>query len=65
MIGGIAGELGVEFEERLIDGDDALELAFGLRIPVLVVDGREAFEVSVPPGELRRLLAAPRHFENS
>jgi glutaredoxin len=35
------------FEEVDISGDDALELEFGLRIPVVFVDGSEAFEISI------------------
>ena len=41
-----------------ISGDDALELEFGIRIPVVSVDGRERFEVEVDPAELARLVAA-------
>jgi Glutaredoxin-like domain (DUF836) len=37
------------FELREIDvsGDDALELEYGIRIPVVLVDGEELFEVRV------------------
>jgi glutaredoxin len=41
-----------------ISGDDALELEFGIRIPVVSVDGRERFEVEVDPAELARLVAS-------
>jgi glutaredoxin len=44
------------FEEVDVSGDDALELAFGLRIPVVLVDGEELFEIAVDPGQLRRAL---------
>ncbi len=37
------------FEEVDISGDDGLELEYGIRIPVVLVDGREAFEVRVDP----------------
>jgi glutaredoxin len=37
------------FEEVDVSLDDALELAYGVRVPVVVVDGREAFEVRVDP----------------
>ena len=47
-----------EFEEVLIDGDDDLEREYGLRVPVVLVDGEERFEVEVEPGELRALLGA-------
>lgn len=37
------------FREVDVSSDDDLELAYGLRIPVVVVDGEEAFEVRVDP----------------
>jgi uncharacterized protein (UPF0548 family) len=40
------------FQEVSVEGDDALELAYGLRIPVVLVDGEERFELSVDPEEL-------------
>ena len=45
-----------EYEEVFVDGDDALEKEYGLRVPVILVDGVEQFEVEVPPAELRTLL---------
>jgi glutaredoxin-like protein DUF836 len=45
-----------EFDEVLIDGDDALERAYGLRVPVVVVDGDEAFELHVDSRELISLV---------
>ncbi len=45
-----------QFQEVLIDGDDELERAHGLRVPVVEVDGTEAFETFVDPGVLARLL---------
>lgn len=45
------------FEERTIDGDDDLELRYGIRVPVVEVDGREEFEIAVEPLRLRRLVA--------
>ncbi len=44
------------FEEVFIDGDEALERDYGLRVPVVVVDGREEFEFEVEPTRLRRLV---------
>lgn len=35
------------FEEVDVSGDDALELEYGIRIPVVLVDGEEAFEIRV------------------
>ena len=45
-----------QFDEVYIDGDDALELRYGLRIPVIEVDGAEAFELTVDAGQLEELL---------
>ena len=47
------------FREVLIDGDDGLELAYGLRVPVVEVDGREEFEFRVEPDRLHALLGGP------
>jgi Glutaredoxin-like domain (DUF836) len=43
-------------EERDIDGDDALLLAYLERIPVVTIDGEEAFELFVSEPELERRL---------
>jgi hypothetical protein len=45
------------FEERYIDDDDDLENRYGLRVPVVEVDGIERFEYTVDPAFLRTLLA--------
>jgi hypothetical protein len=42
------------FREVDVSGDDALELEYGIRIPVVVVDGEEAFEVRVEPRDFTR-----------
>jgi len=47
-----------EFQEVHVDGDDGLERAHGLRVPVVEVDGREAFETFVDRQALARLLEA-------
>ena len=44
-----------DLEEVDVSGDDDLERSFGMRIPVVFVDGRERFEVEVPPAELAAL----------
>jgi glutaredoxin len=44
------------FEEVDVSGDDELELAYGLRIPVVVVDGEEAFEIRVDPAAFAALV---------
>lgn len=47
------------FEEVDVSGDDALELAYGIRIPVVLVDGEEAFEVRVDPVAFAARVRAP------
>ena len=49
-----------EFEEVDVERDDALELEYGIRVPVVAVDGEERFEVTVDAAELAGLLRAPR-----
>ena len=49
---------GFELLDVDISGDDALELAYGVRIPVVLVDGEEAFELEVDPAELARRVRA-------
>ena len=44
------------FEERDIDSDDALLRAYLERIPVVTIDGVEAFELFVDEPELERRL---------
>jgi glutaredoxin len=48
----------VPFELREVDvsGDDALELEYGIRIPVVVVDGEELAEIRVTERELEQVL---------
>jgi hypothetical protein len=46
-----------DLEEVDISGDDALELEYGVRIPVVTVDGVERFEVEVDSAEVAALLA--------
>ena len=38
-----------DFLEVNVETDDALELEYGLRIPVVIVGGEERFEISVDP----------------
>jgi len=49
-----------EFEEVDIERDDDLELEYGIRIPVVEVDGEERFEITVDPRELADLLSDGR-----
>jgi Glutaredoxin-like domain (DUF836) len=48
----VRAEAPFQYEEVFIDGRDDLERAYGLRVPVLLVDGAEAFEVEVDPAQL-------------
>ena len=48
--------LGFEFEEIDIEADDQLGLEYGIRIPVVEVDGEEAFEITVDAARLARLV---------
>jgi glutaredoxin len=50
-------EVAFVFEEVDIESDDALVRDYGLRIPVVAVDGDELFEISV---DATALLAAVR-----
>jgi len=45
-----------ELEELDIETDDGLVKEYGIRIPVVVIDGVERFEISVDPGELSRIV---------
>jgi Glutaredoxin-like domain (DUF836) len=44
-----------DYREVDISGNDALELEYGVRIPVVLVDGHELFEIAV---DARRLSEA-------
>jgi glutaredoxin len=41
-----------ELVEVDVAGDDRLEREYGIRIPVVEIDGRERFEYEVDPAEL-------------
>ena len=58
VIDGVAARSGLRYEEVMIDGDGALEREYGLRVPVVLVDGIERFEVEVDPEELLALVGA-------
>lgn len=47
------------FEEVDVSGDDALELEYGIRIPVVQVDGVEAFEVRLGAAEFAKAVREP------
>jgi glutaredoxin len=44
------------FEEIDISGSDELELEYVIRIPVVLVDGQEEFEIRVDPRAFGRLV---------
>ncbi len=46
-----------DYREVDISGDDALELEYGIRIPVVLVDGRELFEIRVDARRLAETVA--------
>jgi hypothetical protein len=50
------GSTPFDLEEVFIDGQPDLEASYGLRVPVVLVDGTEEFEYRVQPGRLRSLL---------
>jgi glutaredoxin len=52
VILGVRERTPFRYEEVDISGDDALELEYGIRIPVVLVDGEERFEVRVDASEL-------------
>jgi hypothetical protein len=44
------------FDEVDIETDDDLLREYGIRIPVVAVDGEERFEIAVDPGEFEALV---------
>jgi glutaredoxin len=58
----VLGRTPFAYEEIFVDGDDDLEREYGLRVPVVLVDGREEFEIEVQPQQLEAALA--RDLEN-
>ena len=52
----VRADVRFELVERDIDADDRLLRAYLERIPVVEIDGREAFELFVDEAELRRML---------
>jgi hypothetical protein len=57
VILGVRDRRPFDIEEVFIDGDDNLERSYGLRVPVVEVDGVEQFEFTVDPASLERLVA--------
>jgi hypothetical protein len=56
VIEGVRADVPFELEEVDITGDDGLERSYRERIPVVLVDGHEAFTMFVHPDGLRRRL---------
>ena len=54
VIEGVRADVPFELEEVDITGDDELETRYRERIPVVLVDGEEAFTYFVTPEGLRR-----------
>ena len=47
-----------DFDEVDITGNDALELEYGIRIPVVLIDGDELFELRINARELDAAIAS-------
>jgi glutaredoxin len=58
VLAAVREEVAFELVEVAIDGDPELERAYRERIPVIAVDGEEAFTYFVHPDGLRRRLGA-------
>jgi glutaredoxin len=56
VILGLRGEIPFEYDEVFVDDDLALEGEYGFRVPVVLVDGIERFEVEISAAELRSAL---------
>jgi len=54
----LQGDIPFELEEVDITGDEELERSYRERIPVVLVDGEEAFTYFVHPDGLKRRLAS-------
>jgi glutaredoxin len=59
--GVLADELGDDFDEVDITGDDALEARYREWLPVVEIDGERAFVYFVDPAALRRKLTQSQH----
>ena len=57
MIDQVRAEIAFELDEIDITGNEELERRYRERIPVVLVDGEEAFTFFVHPDGLRRRLA--------
>ena len=60
VVAEVCAERGFELEEVDVSTDPALNAAYGERIPVLAIDGEEAFELHIDAAGLRRRLDTVR-----
>ena len=51
---------GAEITHVDVDTDEALVAAYGVRVPVITVDGQEIAELQVAPGTVRRAVRRAR-----
>ena len=58
VIEGVRRTVPFTFAEVDIETDDALVRDYGIRIPVVAVDGEELFEISIDPAALRAAVEA-------
>ena len=58
VIVAVRAEQPFEYEEVLVDGRADLEERYGERVPVVLVNGEEEFDLHVDPERLRGVLAA-------
>jgi len=58
VIEAVRAEMAFDLEEIDIESDDALVRDYGLRIPVVAIDGEDLFEISVEPAALRAAVRA-------
>jgi Glutaredoxin-like domain (DUF836) len=58
VVRGAQAELSFELTVVDVTGDDELERAYRERLPVVEIDGRDAFTYFVEPDALRRALRA-------
>jgi glutaredoxin len=56
VVNGVRSRYAIELSVIDIDRDSALVAAYGERIPVVLINGTEAFQYTVDPNELERKL---------
>jgi Glutaredoxin-like domain (DUF836) len=54
----VRADIYFEYREVFVDGREDLEHAYGLRVPVVLVDGEERFELHVDGDQLRTAMGA-------